>query len=93
MGQEPDAASSRLAAAGSSRHRVKREGQGAAAAAAGVKREREDGDAAPRSATAETVDLTAQVREAAFLCLLSFMSYAVWQLTCEYIIAAYIVNA
>ncbi|WIA29578.1 hypothetical protein OEZ86_012070 [Tetradesmus obliquus] len=61
MGQEPDAASSRLAAAGSSRHRVKREGQGAAAAAAaGVKREREDGDAAPRSATAETVDLTAQ---------------------------------
>jgi hypothetical protein len=55
MGQEPDEASSRQAAAG-----VKREGQGAAAA--GVKRERGEGDAVPRSATADTVDLTGQVR-------------------------------
>jgi hypothetical protein len=66
MGQEPDEASSRQAAAGSSRHAVKREGQGAAAAVAGVKRERGEGDAVPRSATADTVDLTEQVRLAAF---------------------------
>jgi hypothetical protein len=60
MGQEPDEASSRqTTAAGGSRQHVKQEGQGAAA---GVKRQRGEGDAVPRSATADTVDLTGQVR-------------------------------